>query len=264
MYVDLVNDYARLLRDLAYVSSNIIYKEQTTPQTLVDVLKDYFDESTDVEAPVEVKYTLGAFTAMMNCSRECLLASKTFDFNNVPMCASYADEKKVRNRIEIVSEILRDLLNYIPYNDNPDLIRSYDYYNQIMHNVKVITRLYDEFNETVYRDFQMDADYDSMCEYLESFCDKGISQGPEKLWETLNYTCELLCKFNKFAIRLSTANCFHVNIEGVGKCINDSNIVSANKYGVAKPEANIVDYVFVDDYDWKNYNYIEPDETEES
>lgn len=268
MYADLVADYARLLRDLATVSAEIIYDDTDEKKCLVDVLKDYFEDSTcdcDEINSDHVKLTKDEFNALLLNAKECILGATAFDFINVPYCATYTDENDLRDRIDVVIKTLNPLLEYIPYNKNLCLIRCYDVYNQTMHNVKVITKAYNEFSQTVFKDFQMNEDYDRLQKWLTRFSNGGLTNGSPTMWKALQYTCELLCKLNKFAIRLKTADCFHININSIGKCIYDSNMLTNVEYDepidmtqIIKDLSDASDIdrtVFIQKYDWSNYNY---------
>lgn len=264
MYRELVADYARLLGDLSTVAFRIIYDDSDQNKSLVDVLKDYFDEETPAETTDEnhTKVTETQFENMINRAKECILSAESFDFKNVPYCASYYDEDDMMDRIAYVRDVLNPLLYYIPYNKNTDLIRRYDYYNQIMHNVKVITRVYNELSKTVYKDFQMEEDMRGLHDWIRGIAYRGMSNNYNYVWKTMNYTCELLCKLNKFAIRLKTADCFHINIDGIGDCINDSNrIMMSSHYPEASKKYESIDSfdstreIFIKPHSWDNYNF---------
>lgn len=270
MYSDLVADYARLLRDLATVSAEIIYDDTDNKKCLVDVLKDYFEDSTcdcDKINAEHVKLTKEKFDTMLLNAKECILGATVFDFYNVPYCATYTDENDLRDRIKVVMDALNPLLDYIPYNKNLHLIRCYDYYNQTMHNVKVITKAYNQFSQTVFKDFQMNEDYARMQKWLTKFNNGGLTNGSTKIWKALQYTCEFLCKLDKFAIRLKTADCFHVDVECIGRCIFDSNMISRvvyeqpidmmNNVKTISDASDIDRTVFTQAYDWSGYNFAD-------
>ena len=259
MYKDLVTDYARLLKDLASISARIIYNDVDENKCIVDVLKDYFEDSScDCEKSnaEHAKVTEDEFNAMINNAEECILGASAFDFENVPYCATYTEENELMDRIKIVRDTLMPLVNYIPYNKNTDLAKCYDYYNQTMHNVKVITRVYNELSMTVFKDFQMESDVERMNKWLTKFRDMGMGHSGHSLWKAMNYTCELLCKLNKFAIRLETADCFHISLAGIGACIQDSNLLLKT---VSYPEPIIAGReVFTKTYGWSTYNWADP------